>query len=214
MKQSGFLLLSLLFILSICFPKGLFAQYSFAEASALDYFAAKKKKKKKKSGDYVFKDHIWFGGGVSLGFAGYSGGSIFGIGVSPMAGYKIVGPLSAGPRLSVLFTSEKYTGYKAFNLLDTELSLFARVRIFKGLFAQGEIGTVWDQQVVGDPLTFQPVKTTLVRPAQYVGLGYNFSNGAGGVGQEIAIMYDFYVADDLYADQTPFQFRLAFTWGF
>lgn len=200
--------LMMLFLWSLVSPANVSAQLSFANTVSPNGLLYKKKKD-----EYKFKDHLWFGGGVSLGFAGTSGASIFGIGVSPMVGYKIVGPLSAGPRLSVLFTSEKYSGYKAFNLFDVELSLFARVRVYKGLFVQGEIGTVSDQQIVGNQFN-QPVKNTLTRPAQYVGIGYNFTNGEGGAGQEIAIMYDFYVADDLYASQTPFQFRIAFTFGY
>ncbi|MCC6463142.1 MAG: hypothetical protein IT260_21920 [Saprospiraceae bacterium] len=183
-------------------------------ASANDYLDyKKKKKKKKKDSDYVLKDHLWYGAGLSLGFAGSNGASVFGLGVSPMVGYKIVGPLSIGPRLAVEFTSEKYAGYKAFNMVDLELSLFARVRVFKGLFVQGELGTVSDQYLTGNSQG-QPVKTRQTRPAQYLGLGYNFANGEGGFGQEIAVLYDFYVADDVYTTQTPFQFRVAFTYGF
>jgi len=207
MKQVSIFPLFMLFLWGMIFPTSVSAQLSFASAVTPNGLSYAKKD------EYKFKDHLWFGAGLSLGFAGTSGASIFGIGISPMVGYKIVGPLSAGPRLSVLFTSEKYSGYKAFNLFDVELSLFARVRVFKGLFVQGEIGTVSDQQIVGNQLG-QPVKNTLTRPAQYLGIGYNFTNGQGGGGQEIAIMYDFYVADDLYASQTPFQIRVAFTFGY
>lgn len=184
-------------------------------ASAEDYldYKKKKKKKKKQESDYVLKDHLWYGAGLSLGFAGSNGASVFGLGVSPMVGYKIIGPLSIGPRLAVEFTSEKYVGYKAFNMVDVELSLFARVRVIKGFFVQGELGTVSDQYLVADNLG-QPVKTRQTRPAQYLGVGYNFANGEGGFGQEIAVLYDFYVADDVYTTQTPFQFRVAFTYGF
>lgn len=166
----------------------------------------------KKDSDYKLKDHLWYGGGLSLGFAGTSGASVFAFGVSPMVGYKIIGPLSAGPRLSVLYTSQKFQGLKAFNLFDVELSLFARVRVFKGLFVQGEVGTLSDQYVYLDSQGYG--KGTRTRPAQYLGLGYNFANGQGGPGQEIAIMYDFYIAQDDQAYEQPWQYRLAFTFGF
>ncbi|TNE60761.1 MAG: hypothetical protein EP344_06710 [Bacteroidetes bacterium] len=160
-----------------------------------------------------FKDRLWYGGGVTLGFSGGAGYSLFAFGVSPMVGYKIVGPLSAGPRLSLLYTSQKYPGVQTFNLFDVELSLFARVRVFRGLFIQGELGTLSDQYVYQDNLG-QLGKDTRTRPAQYLGIGYNFSNGAGGVGQEIAVMYDFYVGNDINSYEQPWQYRLAFTYGF
>lgn len=179
--------------------------------SSHDYFDYKKKKKKKS--DYSLKEHLWYGGGISLGFAGTSGASAFGFGISPMVGYKVFGPLSIGPRLAIDFASQKFQGYKAINTVDLALSLFARVRVFKGLFIQGEIGTVSDQYIFQNGQG-QLEKGTQTRPAQYVGLGYNFSNGEGGFGQEIAIMYDFYVAGDQYAIDTPFQYRFAITFGF
>ncbi len=192
------------------------AQTTFSYASpADDYLGFKKKKKKKKKSDseYSLKEHLWYGGGLALGFAGGNGGSVFGIGVSPMVGYKIVGPLSAGPRLSIFFSSEKYVGYKAFNLFDSELSAFVRVRAFKGLFFQGELGTISDQYITGDNLG-QPIKATRTRPSQYLGIGYNFSHGEGGAGTEISLMYDFFVADDVYSVDSPLQYRLAFTFNF
>lgn len=159
-----------------------------------------------------FKDRLWYGGGLTLGFSGGSGYSLFAFGISPMVGYKVVGPLSVGPRLSILYTSQKYPGIKSFNLFDVELSLFARVKVYKGFFIQGELGTISDQYVylIGNDLA----KGTQTRPAQYVGLGYNFSNGNGGWGQELSIMYDFYIASDINAYEQPWQYRLSFTYGF
>ncbi|MBK6931209.1 MAG: hypothetical protein IPH12_10160 [Saprospirales bacterium] len=110
------------------------------------------------------------------------------------------------------YTSQKYTGIQTFNLFDVELSLFARVKVYKGLFLQGEIGTISDQYVYEDNTGLG--KGSRTRPAQYVGLGYNFSNGAGGIGQEIAVMYDFYVGNDINAYENPWQYRIAFTYGF
>lgn len=164
---------------------------------------------KKKKGDSKFTDRLWYGGGLTLGFSGGGGASLFAFGISPMVGYKVVGPLSVGPRLSLLYTSYKIVGVQTFNLLDVELSLFARVKVFKGLFIQGELGTISDQDV-----DFNNQKFTRTRAAQYLGVGYNFSNGAGGVGQEIAIMYDFYIGNDINAFEQPWQYRIAFTYGF
>ncbi len=161
-----------------------------------------------------FKDRLWYGGGLTLGFQGGSGYSLFAFGLSPMVGYKVVGPLSIGPRLSVLYTSQKFPGIQTFNLFDVELSVFARVKIYRGFFVQGELGSLSDQYVFQDNFNGQLGKGTRTRSAQYVGLGYNFSNGNGGFGQEIAVMYDFYVGNDINSYEQPWQYRIAFTYGF
>lgn len=183
-----------------------------AASSAGAGFSAPKDEKEKTS----FKDHLWYGGGLNLGFSAGSdifgrNYSVFGFGISPMVGYKIIGPLSAGPRLSVFYTSQKYTGIGTYNLFDVELSLFARVRVYKGFFIQGEVGTLSDQYVYFDGAYGKGTRT---RPSQYLGAGYNFANGEGGIGQEIAIMYDFYVGSDINAFENPWQYRFAFTYGF
>ena len=208
MKQLRCIALLLTLLLCLAGAPALLAQQSMAYSDAGIGFALPKKKK----GDSGFADRLWYGGGLSLGFSSGFGYSLFGFGVSPMVGYKIVGPLSAGPRLSVFYTSQKYTGIQTFNLFDVELSLFARVKVYKGLFIQGEIGTISDQYVYEDNTGLG--KGSRTRPAQYVGLGYNFSNGAGGIGQEIAVMYDFYVGNDINAYENPWQYRIAFTYGF
>ncbi|MBP6828601.1 MAG: hypothetical protein KA165_18690, partial [Saprospiraceae bacterium] len=60
-----------------------------------------------------FKSRLWYGGNIGLNFYGYNGGNVFQIGVAPMVGYKIVEPLSVGPRVSILFASVKNPGFKA-----------------------------------------------------------------------------------------------------
>lgn len=212
MKQT---LICLACAVVLAIPGGLVGQSTFAYTNAAPGLTVPKDKKK----DSPFKDKLWYGGGVNLGFSGGTdifgrNFSIFGFGLSPMVGYKIVGPLSAGPRLSVFYTSQKYTGLRTFNLFDVELSLFARVRVFRGFFIQGEIGTLSDQYLYSFGGSRDIEKGTRTRPSQYIGAGYNFSNGAGGFGQEIAIMYDFYVGNDINAFENPWQYRLAFTYGF
>jgi len=224
MKQLRFFSVFVLLMLGLSFLPKSTAQESFVmntldNPNVLNYqddysdFKKKKKKKKKKGeSDYSLKDHLWYGGGIGLGFGSGFGYSQFGFALSPMVGYKIIGPLSAGPRISIDYTSVKYQGLGTYNLFDVELSLFARVKIFKGLFVQGELGTVTDQYLYEDFNGIGKGKRT--RPAQYVGLGYNFSNGEGGFGQEISIMYDFYVGQDINAVENPWQYRFGITWGF
>ena len=104
-------------------------------------------KKSKKADDYFdesggFKHRLWYGGNFNLGFSGGQGQSVFVIGVTPMVGYKIIGGLSAGPRLGVTYTSYKgfdSRGY-ATSLGLTEFSAgpFVRYKLFKNFFVQGE----------------------------------------------------------------------------
>lgn len=160
-----------------------------------------------------FTHRLWYGGGLGLGFSGFNGSSAFGVGVSPMVGYKIIEKVSVGPRLSFFFTSQRVPGYKAFNLFDTELTAFIRIRPYRGFFIQGEIGPGWDQGLYYD-VNGNIIRDTERRTNQYVGIGYNFSNGQGGIGQEIAAFYNFAIANDIYSQEQPLSYRLAFTWRF
>ncbi|MFN0014992.1 MAG: hypothetical protein ACKVU2_10625 [Saprospiraceae bacterium] len=160
-----------------------------------------------------FKDRLWYGGGLTLGFSGSDQSSVFAFGVSPMVGYKVIEQISIGPRVSALFTSQKYRGFNSFSLFDLELGLFARIRVYQGFFVQGEVAYISDQYIF-QTQSFVLEKATRSRSAEYLGIGYNFANGQGGWGQEIAIMYDFFIANDINAYENPWQYRFVFTYGF
>ncbi|HND89869.1 MAG TPA: hypothetical protein PK971_16170 [Saprospiraceae bacterium] len=200
----------LLPLLLLCCCLG-WATASQAQITTKSGSASRKEKEEK----LPFKQRLWYGGGLNLGFSAFNNTRAFGIGVSPMVGYKFTNWLSAGPRVSVFFTSQKYQGYKAVNLFDTEAGAFLRIRAYRGLFLQGEISSQW-YQYPSDP---QPGSTTLgkvtqQRPAQYIGAGYNFANGMGGPGSEISIFYNIALANDINAYQDPLGYRFAFTWNF
>lgn len=173
--------------------------------------AQSKKKKSKKDED--FKSHLWYGGGVNLGggFLAGGGGSAFGFGISPMVGYKFFGPLSAGPRAAINLNSYKVPGQKALTLVDTEIGVFLRIKVFRGLFIQGELSNEWEQEQ--DPVVFLG-KIKYTRFNQYAGAGWNFSGGGGGGSQEIGIFYNFAIDNDLRSQENPLQYRLAFTYNF
>ncbi len=186
-----------------------------------DFFGKpKKKKKKKKKKDeeadaekVPFKQKLWYGGGVNLGFNSFNGVSVFSIGVSPMVGYKFWGPLSVGPRLGVNYTSYKETGFKALGLVDWEAGLFLRSKIWGPIFAHAEISNEWIQRPVDyDYPNRKILKETYTRANQYVGLGYN--NGDGGGGYELLVLYNFAVAGDASSDENPLGLRIGFTWKF
>lgn len=167
---------------------------------------------KERSEPSEFKSRLWYGGNIGLNFYGYNGGNVFQIGVAPMVGYKIVEPLSVGPRVSVMFASVKNPGFKAVGLFDVDAGLFMRVRVFRGLFIQGEVTNEWFQEPVfyvnG---TTDKVSSTRVNPR--LGLGWNWSEGRGA-GSEIGIFYNFAIANDLETYQNPLDYRFGFTWNF
>lgn len=165
-----------------------------------------------------FASKLWYGGSLNLGFNAFNGQNAFGVGLAPMVGYKFWGPLSAGPRVSFTFTSLKIPGARAVALFDTEAGAFLRCRAFKGFFLQGELSNSWRQdpyEQVGTKI----LKRTVSRFNQYAGIGYNFSNGSGGPGTEISVMYNFAIANDIdnsntLWDENPLLYRFAFTYGF
>ena len=180
----------------------LFAQNAFAQSKS------KSKKKSDEASDFTSK--LWYGGGLILGFSGGNGGSVFQFGLAPQVGYKIIEPLSVGPRVSFIFGSYKQSGFKAVSLFNTDVGAFVRFRAYQGFFLQGELSNEWYQDVyIGST-----EKLTRTRFNQRLGAGYNFSGGSGGGGSEIGIMYNFAIANDLESYQNPMEYRFNFTWNF
>lgn len=152
---------------------------------------------------------LWYGGGAIIGFGGINGYSGFNFGVSPMVGYKIVGPLSAGPRVAYDFNSLKQPGSKAINLHSFDVGAFVRCRVFRGLFVQGEISNEWFQDI--DYSTLDKFNDN--RANQRLGAGWNFGE-PGGVGSEISVLYNFKIANDINTYRNPIEYRFGFTWRF
>ena len=163
--------------------------------------------KKEEPKDFVSR--LWYGGGVNIGFGGFNGFTSFNFGISPMVGYKIVGPLSVGPRFAYDFTSLKQRGVRSEVLNSFDLGAFVRCRVFRGLFVQGELSNQWFQ----DFDNFTGDKFNDDRVNQRVGAGWNFGE-PGGAGSEISILYNFRLANDINAWQNPMDYRFGFTWKF
>jgi hypothetical protein len=188
-----------------------------ALACSTDAFGQRitKKKKKDEKEASSFASHLWYGGGLILGFNSFNGASVLDLGISPMVGYKFYGPFSVGPRFSIDYSSYKFTGYKALGIVNTEAGVFLRARVFRGFFLQGELSNEWRQ--LPQETTSGLDKFKYNRFNQKLGLGYNFSNGEGGGGYEISLHYNFAVNSDQYAVYTseqPINFRLNFTYNF
>ncbi len=189
-----------------------FAVMAAAQSSVeLDF--DKKKKKKKKEDENSLKEHLWYGAGLNIGFQQFNNQSAFGFGLSPMVGYKIIPRISVGPRTSFFYTAQKVAGVKTFHLLDTEIGAFLRIHAAMGIFIQGEISRGWEQYIdVNAQGGLERATNGVVNPL--VGIGYNFSRGNGGPGQEVSLMYNFRIGNDVNSAQQPIQYRLAFTYGF
>lgn len=172
------------------------------------------KKGKKKKDEYSLKSHLWYGGNFGLGFNGYLGGSIFSLELSPMVGYKIWGPFSAGPRLGFQYSSFKEQGIKAVNLFSFEPGLFARARIYGPIFAHLEAANEYAQYPdYYDPAINTYTKATSQYFNQYIGLGYNTGSSTGG-GTELLVLYNVAAAQDPNYPYAPFNLRFGFTWKF
>ncbi|MBK8554890.1 MAG: hypothetical protein IPL65_03565 [Lewinellaceae bacterium] len=170
-----------------------------------------KTKKGSDGGDFASK--LWYGAGFGLGFGSFNGTSQFGFGVSPMVGYKLVGPLSIGPRVSIFYSSLKLAGYKNLNTFDTEAGAFLRARVFRGLFLQGELTNSWLQEPYIDN-TGELGKLSYQRLNQNIGIGYNFGGGGSAWSSEIGAYYNVALANDIQSSQSPWDYRFGFTYKF
>lgn len=162
--------------------------------------------------DSDFRSRLWYGGNIGLNFYGFNGGNVFQIGLAPMVGYKIVEPLSVGPRVSLFFASVKQPGFKAVGVFDVDAGMFMRLRAFRGLFLQGEVSYEWFQEpVFYTNGTTEKVASTRTNPR--IGAGWNWSEGRGA-GTEIGIFYNTAIANDINTFQNPWEYRFGFTWNF
>jgi hypothetical protein len=182
--------------------------------------AAQKSKSKSKSKSDVyfdesggFKHRLWYGGGFNLGFNGGNGINTFALGVSPMVGYKIIGGLSAGPRVSFTYTSVKsaFLNPSKLNLTEFSAGPFVRYKFFKNIFIQAEYEFLRSYEE--DPNTGSlliDLNGKLIRQNRenkYVGIGYN---SGSLIGYEIGLFYNF----DAPIYKQNFDFRFGFTYNF
>jgi hypothetical protein len=185
----------------------------------------KKTTKKEKTDKYFdetggFKHRLWYGGNFILNYSGGQGSSAFTIGATPMIGYKIIGGLSAGPRVGLIYTS--YKGYDSQNqitkvgLTDYSVGAFARYKVFKNFFAHGEYGYASTANIGVDQFdrvildtNGKPLKDRQGRYDANVGIGYN---SGGLIGYEIALLYNLNTPSN--SIQQPFDIRIGFTYNF
>jgi hypothetical protein len=161
--------------------------------------------------DIKFKDRLWYGGNLILGFAGNSFENIFQFGITPMVGYKITDKFSIGPRAALIY--EYYgvdigTGALRSNAFEYGIGAFARYKIFRNFFGQVEYEFYSD--IVG--YTTQGNELTPIRRERgnaFVGGGFN---SGGRIGYEILLLYNLNRASNDIAP--PIQPRIGFTYKF
>lgn len=163
--------------------------------------------------DKKFKDRLWYGGGVSLGFASAQNESVFTFGLTPMVGYKVFSEFSIGPRVGF-----SYTNYRArysskvdnIALFEASEGIFARYKFFNVVFAHAEFNFTQSQYPDFNTGINELTKFTVNSQNAYVGLGYNA--GSGGFGTELYVLYNF-LADENIINQ-PFDIRFGITYKF
>ncbi len=183
------------------------------------------KKKTSKGTDYFdesggFKHRLWYGGNFNLGLSGGNESSLFSIGITPMVGYKIIGGLSAGPRVGITYTNLKTLNsnnkISSVGLTDYSAGVFMRYKVFENFFAHTEYEYLSQQFPGGDQYgriflgaDGKPIKIRESRQNKYLGIGYN----SGGIfGYEITGLYNFSVSDATL--ESPFSLRIGFTYKF
>lgn len=181
--------------------------------------------KKKKTDDYFdesggFKHRLWYGGGFNLGLNSGNGASLFAIGITPMVGYKIIGGLSAGPRVGITYTNIKTTDFSgkvnSVGLTDYSAGVFTRYKAFENFFAHAEYEFI-SQQFAADNgaggilvgADGKPITVREGRQNYYAGIGYN----SGGIfGYEIMGLYNFNLPAN--SPDQPISLRIGFTYKF
>ncbi len=197
------------------------------QAQTYGYGKKKKKKKKKETSKeastFHLADHLWYGGGGTLNFNGGNNFNYFVFGLSPMVGYKIIEPVSVGPRFSFSYNYIKGQAidgkfYRS-QPLSYSMGLFTRFKFLRSFFLHGEFEYESREVFFIDPLGYlviDPVEQKILterisRENAYVGAGYN--NGSpGGWGYEVLVLYNFLIPEDSY--ELPFNIRIGLTYRF
>lgn len=162
-----------------------------------------------------FPAFLWLGGGFNLGFSGSNNISIFQVGISPMAGYKITEMFSVGPRVSLQYS---YMRARNFNgtvdnkhPLSYGIGVFARHKIFRQIFAHAEYeyaDQAWAGFTGSGSFDVQRFQQNNV----YIGGGY--SSGFP-VAYEILLLYNVHQVDYVIGPiQNPLSIRFGFTYNF
>lgn len=142
-----------------------------------------------KSSDRTFKDKTWYGAHIALGFGASSSQSAFTLGIAPMAGYRILDPISIGPRASILYRHLRFLDFSGnliqkINIVDKGIGAFIRAEVYRQYFAQIELmyeSTVNQIANNGDQIRVKGANA-------YIGIGTNI--GGRNPSIELMVTYD------------------------
>ena len=117
--------------------------------------------------------------------------SVLGLGISPMAGYKVTPALSVGPRAKLNYTNFRFRpvfGGQTVSegVIDYGLGAFVRANVYRGFFAQGEVGYENNGQLRFDG---DFIEDRISGINAFLGAGYNSSTG-GNLAYEVMLAYD------------------------
>jgi len=201
---------------------------AFTFSADAQYKRKKKKKKKKKTSktdDYfddvgTFKDRLWYGADVSLGFSGLNGGNAFTAGIAPMVGYKITENFSAGPRLDLLYSSYRFAsgGQGAdfkLNTTNVGVGAFTRLKILQLYFLQFEYQWLNNEipLVINNQVQIDGNKILSEREGEshyYIGGGYSSSMGL--VGFQVTALWD--LSQEFSSNNIPIVTRIGLNYKF
>jgi hypothetical protein len=164
-----------------------------------------------------FVDRLWYGGGFGLNFsgglAGLAGNS-FGIGISPMMGYKLTPVFSVGPRAEITYTNGRFrqsgsSPVATYNGIDYGAGVFARAKFLPFLFAHTELSYISFQFPVGFDNNGKLFSERQGDNRLLAGLGYT---GGGTLKSEIYVLYDFF--NDSQTTNLPLVYRFGLTYRF
>ena len=190
----------------------LIALLSFLAISA---FGQSKQKSKSSDTEKAFFEQTWYGSSISLGF----GTDYFGIGLAPMAGYKFLDWLSAGPRVEINYFHLR--GYASdnrihsVNVLSGQVGVFARAKIARMFFTQIEFARNRSKYpvsgyngvlIIDEGKVLTEVET---RNKFFIGVGYS----SGEIWRyEISLMYDLLAPKDVL--NVPIEYRAGVSYNF
>ncbi len=187
----------------------------------------KKKKKKKEDTEYFdesggFKHRLWYGLSGSLNFGGQTNLRTFNLGFSPMVGFKIIEPVSVGPRFifNSLFIKidNGPNGIISDVINEYGSGLFARYKPFRQFFGHVEYEYLISEEILTAPgggLLLDPDDPTkfatdkISKDAFYLGIGY--SSGAI-ISYEVMLLYN--ALQDKNIVDLPFSIRAGLTYKF
>ena len=187
----------------------------------------KKKKKSSRTDDYfddkgTFKDRLWYGADVSLGFAGLNGQSSFSAGIAPMVGYKLTENFSVGPRLEVLYTGARINNAPnpdvKFNATNYGLGAFTRLKILQMYFLQFEYQALSEDNPVlnaGGFPTYDPTTNSLITDrstASHYYIGGGYSSSMGLIGFQATILWD--LSEEFSSNNIPIVTRIGLNYKF